>query len=696
MKLRAFVVMPFGTGKVLTPAEPDPKPVEVDFDSVYSELLAPALVEADCEPFRADSQASAGDIRTDMFFELVTADVVVADLSILNPNVYYELGIRDGVCPRGVFIIDGGWSAPKPFDIAQDRSFKYDGKLFSLDAERASPIKNHPKEIKEAIKALGAVLTRALQSDGQGTGSPLYGHLPGLRPVNWDGIEISKARYFGTLQRDWEQRVRTAREMDRPGHIITLAQDAPTRLHRTKILWEAARALIGLCEFHAAEDVLQEILRITPDDIDSQLYLGIVLAICRDTERAEHQLRSMLHRHETDPKAGAALGYVYRLLWYLQWKDAQNPRERARESIQLLVSSIRSFLEVHRLHPEEYFSGYNALLLLEVATELFPDLRLPERFVNRGELATVVRYTANAARENAEKTGDYDTQFWSAVALSGLEMLANNDQEAAQRIEDACAVPSATRFFLRLLKERLDLLRLLKFREKFVIDALKIVDRALRSKQQQKRWARVFVFHGYPIDEKDQVGRFPASAAKAVENRIRSVLEEWKVGAGDLAICSGSTESDVMFGERCLELNAKVRLLMLEPTPLQLVKPFLDPACNEWVSRCSALLDHPETEVWYHTDELGNPVEPATAQSRHNRWILNTARMEAENADEETRSPEETCPPEETRLYGLVLWDGSLSSVKVTDAEDPSFFISEIRAANRYRGHVLTINPSDL
>jgi hypothetical protein len=32
----------------------------------------------------------------------------------------------------------------------------------------------------------------------------------------------------------------------------------------------------------------------------------------------------------------------------------------------------------------------------------------------------------------------------------------------------------------------------------------------------------------------------------------------------------------------------------------------------------------------------------------------------------------------------------------VTDAEDPSFFISEIRAANRYRGHVLTINPSDL
>jgi hypothetical protein len=52
--------------------------------------------------------------------------------------------------------------------------------------------------------------------------------------------------------------------------------------------------------------------------------------------------------------------------------------------------------------------------------------------------------------------------------------------------------------------------------------------------------------------------------------------------------------------------------------------------------------------------------------------------MEAENATEETR------------LYGLILSDGSLG---VTDPEDPSFFISEIRASNRYKGRVLTINP---
>lgn len=61
---------------------------------MYQLLIAPALVKAECFPFRADHEKGSGDIRTDRFFELVTADVIVVDISILNPNVFYELGIR--------------------------------------------------------------------------------------------------------------------------------------------------------------------------------------------------------------------------------------------------------------------------------------------------------------------------------------------------------------------------------------------------------------------------------------------------------------------------------------------------------------------------------------------------------------------------------------------------------------------------
>ena len=109
MQPHVFVVMPFGP-KEAQPAipasgdNPGKPAVSVDFTLVYERLLKPALTRAGCVPFRADEEEAAGDIRTDMYYELVTADVIVADISVLNANVFYELGVRHGVAPRGVFI----------------------------------------------------------------------------------------------------------------------------------------------------------------------------------------------------------------------------------------------------------------------------------------------------------------------------------------------------------------------------------------------------------------------------------------------------------------------------------------------------------------------------------------------------------------------------------------------------------------
>jgi hypothetical protein len=83
MKPHAFVAMPFGV-------KTDREGNEIDFNRVYAELIKPALEAADLEPFRADQEIRAGDIRTDMFQELLIADLVVADLTLDNPNVWYE------------------------------------------------------------------------------------------------------------------------------------------------------------------------------------------------------------------------------------------------------------------------------------------------------------------------------------------------------------------------------------------------------------------------------------------------------------------------------------------------------------------------------------------------------------------------------------------------------------------------------
>jgi tetratricopeptide (TPR) repeat protein len=666
--------MPFGT--VPVPVDGDERSVEIDFDRVYAELFAPALKRADCDPFRADMEVSAGDIRTDMFFELVTADIVVADLSLANPNVYYELGIRDAVSPRGVFILQGGFIKGHAFDVAPDRNFKYDGRLFASNARATIGDVQNAARVRVELDRLTQIFTQAIASDSQVVASPLYSHLPGLKPVNWEGIETSRARHFGALQSDWEECVRTAQAQQRPGNIITLAQDAPTRLHRTKILAHAARALMGLCRFSAAEEVLTEIVRLTPEDAQAQLQLGVVLAELGDTQRAEHQMRSLLDRTD-DPKAIQVLGYVYRVLWYLQWKNDPNPRERAKQSSRLLISAIRSFYDAHRRHPEEYLSGYNALLLIHILKDLFPslkDVHVTPPFVDCDALAGVVHYVATSARENAEVTGDYDTQFWSSVALSGLAMLRGDEESMMQGVRDACAVPSATLFYLQSFQQRMELLDRIHFSPGTVGRALAIVNEAIQS-MARKKWTRVVFFFGCPVQAAES---FPVSNAPNIKSRIASELRQWNVGPDDLAICSCSTPADILFAETCLDAGPSLRILMLDAIPesnARLLNLY-------WANRLSDVLEHiPAPEIWYHTKELGEPVDPASAKDRHHRWVINTARMEAEGA---------TNP---VTLHVLLLLDGA---ERHEETGDLSELIADVRAALQFKGRMTIIDPRSL
>ena len=59
MAYHAFVAMPFGIKE------------QIDFNRVYGDLIKPALEGAGFEVFRADEEMRAGDIRTDMFQELL-------------------------------------------------------------------------------------------------------------------------------------------------------------------------------------------------------------------------------------------------------------------------------------------------------------------------------------------------------------------------------------------------------------------------------------------------------------------------------------------------------------------------------------------------------------------------------------------------------------------------------------------------
>jgi tetratricopeptide (TPR) repeat protein len=129
-----FVIMPFGKKTV---ALTDGTAKEVDFDSIYEAVFEPAirgvaLPEPEAErlglehlvPRRTDRDFFAGLITQDMFDYIQFSRFALADVSGLNANVFYELGVRHATVEAGtgVFRQPG---APIPFDIRQVKVFDY-------------------------------------------------------------------------------------------------------------------------------------------------------------------------------------------------------------------------------------------------------------------------------------------------------------------------------------------------------------------------------------------------------------------------------------------------------------------------------------------------------------------------------------------------------------------------------------------
>src|SRR5258706_15360369 len=108
MKAFCFVLMPFGKKK-------DESGRVIDFDRIYAEIIRPAVEDADLEPLRADEETVGGIIHKPMFERLILCPYAVADLTLANANVFYELGVRHAFRP---------WSTVPM--IAQDNRLPFD------------------------------------------------------------------------------------------------------------------------------------------------------------------------------------------------------------------------------------------------------------------------------------------------------------------------------------------------------------------------------------------------------------------------------------------------------------------------------------------------------------------------------------------------------------------------------------------
>ncbi|WKW34137.1 hypothetical protein KIH13_10795 [Pseudomonas viridiflava] len=115
------------------------------FLRVYEHLIKPACLSAGFEPHRADFVASSNYIIIDILRKILDSDLVICDMSGRNPNVLYELGVRQAFNLPTVLIKDT--KTPRIFDIQGLRYTPYG------DALRIDEVEKEREQIKIAIIA---------------------------------------------------------------------------------------------------------------------------------------------------------------------------------------------------------------------------------------------------------------------------------------------------------------------------------------------------------------------------------------------------------------------------------------------------------------------------------------------------------------------------------------------------------------
>jgi hypothetical protein len=169
-----FMIMPYG--RKPTQAEPGRGPAEIDFNALWDHGYVPVIKELGYEPVRADQDTGALIIGQ-MLERLYFADLVLADMTIPNGNVYYEVGIRHAAQKTGCVLLAADWSK-QLFDVVQMRTVRYPLPEGNITDETAAAL--HPK-IKTGILGL---------RDGL---SPMHQSIPGY-PANVDPAKATTTK----------------------------------------------------------------------------------------------------------------------------------------------------------------------------------------------------------------------------------------------------------------------------------------------------------------------------------------------------------------------------------------------------------------------------------------------------------------------------------------------------------------------
>lgn len=614
----------------------------IDFDKVDKELIKPVMEKCGLVGGTTAIVQGSGPIHQDMFQLILRAAFVICDITVHNPNVFYELGVRHALRKKYTVLIKGSPSDDRaPFDIAGLRYMEYSW---------ADP----GNDVQKLIDVINA--TQALDRE---TDSPIFLMMPKLQQADSSSIR--------TVPPSFTQEVQLARSRKDKGWLRLLAEDVRDEVFERDGLRLLGREQWALKDFRVAVRAWKEVLAGDKEDVEANHALANVYERLyklhgdpADLERSNQAIQRLLERQNLSPaqraEALALEGRNLKTLWRLDFAklDAQEARrERAIDS--RARDSYDAYRDAYRVDLNHFFPGLAALQMGRILKSLSTSARFKNLFAGNerkaaryledlGDDLGALTHVVRAAIERGCATLQGDDLIWARISAADLLFLDRLDDPAEadhSAVRDAYrdAVPKGT-FFWDAARGQLELFEQLGIGaeaartvfEDFDEPVAPAVEASGTPKKKPER--HLVIFSGHNVDRTGPASpapRFPSSAQGRARELIEAALKRLKGEVDDFSVLvSAAPGADILALEACKALGIKTWLCLPVDRDVVAREVFKDYDID-WRNRFLALADaQPPGQTFVLSDNGGLPQwllarSTMTPWSRGNRWMLHQA-----------------------------------------------------------------------
>jgi tetratricopeptide (TPR) repeat protein len=417
MSLRAvcFVDMPFGKKPDLASG------VEVDFDQIYEAGIEPAILKAGLEPIRGDRERTGGIIHAPMFGRLLLSDYVVADLTLANPNVFYELGIRHTARPFTTVPIFAAINAI-PFDVSLVRAIPYSLDKGKLTDDGAAELKS----------ALGRRLDEAIRGAAS-KDSPIFQLIPNFPKIDLPHEVTEIFQDQVKHSEEFRKQLADARAKSSDEERLTALRDIRQALGDLKTAQDEVLVdlMLSFRDVSAWDDMVS-VSDEFPDYLKSNTMVRQqrALALNRrnapgDRDQALHTLDGLIREKGVDPETLGILGRVHKD----RYKELK--KKKSVMATAALDDAIDAYTKGFESDPRDYYPGVNAITLLVEKGD-------PDALKQVDRLVPLVSFAA--ARRGGASSSDY----WDLATVLELSAIGNDWAMASRVLPKVLAAAKAS------------------------------------------------------------------------------------------------------------------------------------------------------------------------------------------------------------------------------------------------------------